>query len=146
MAAPVFKEIADKVFATNLDIHRGVNVSGAGELSKVMPVIRNGNQNAIRQVAAAFHIPLSKPEEGSSEWVTTSGHTGVVTLTSGKIDEQLKSGTVPNLSGMLAKDALYLLENNGLKVKLNGSGVVASQSLAAGAKYQKDSQITLELL
>ncbi len=146
VAAPVFKEIADKVFATNLEIHRGVNVSGGGEMSKVMPVIRNGNLNAIRLVAAAFHIPISQPEDGGSEWVTTSGRTVSVTLTSGKIDQQLKAGTVPNLSGMLAKDALYLLENNGLKVKLSGSGVVASQSLAAGARYQKDAQIILELL
>jgi cell division protein FtsI (penicillin-binding protein 3) len=146
VAAPVFKEIADKVFATNLDIHRGVNVSGNSGISKTMPVIRNGNLNEIKIVAAAFHIPISQPAEGNSEWVTTSGHTGSVTLTSGKMDELLKSGTVPNFSGMLAKDALYLLENNGLKVKLSGSGVVAYQSIAPGVKYKKDSQITLELL
>jgi len=53
---------------------------------------------------------------------------------------------MPDLSGMLAKDALYLLENNGIHVKLKGCGVVASQSLVPGTKYNKDSQITLELL
>jgi len=52
---------------------------------------------------------------------------------------------VPSLLGLSAKDALYLLENNGINVKLNGIGVVKKQSLEAGTKYFKGSMITLTL-
>jgi cell division protein FtsI (penicillin-binding protein 3) len=145
VAAPVFKDIADKVFATNLEIHKEVNTSTAGMASHVMPVIRSGNRNEIRRIAQAFSIPLSEPAEGATEWVTTTGHTEQIALVSGKTDIQLKDGIVPNMSGMMAKDALFLLENNGLRVKLKGCGVVARQSLPPGTRFKKDSQITLEL-
>jgi cell division protein FtsI (penicillin-binding protein 3) len=145
VAAPVFKEIADKVFATNLDIHKEVN-AGTGTLaSRNMPLIRNGNLDEIKTVAATFHIPLALPAGTAAEWVTTSGRNDQVSLAPGKVELQLKDGVVPNMSGMLAKDALYLLENNGLRVKMKGYGVVARQSIPAGSKYKKDSQITLEL-
>ncbi|MFL5753037.1 MAG: PASTA domain-containing protein, partial [Bacteroidia bacterium] len=57
----------------------------------------------------------------------------------------LKKGNVPNLSGMSAKDALYLLENNGFNVRMEGMGTVKKQSLEAGAKFFKGSQIVLTL-
>jgi cell division protein FtsI (penicillin-binding protein 3) len=146
VAAPVFKEIADKVFATNLDIHREVNAGGAVVASGVMPVIHNGNRKEITTVAALFRIPITLPENTTSDWVTASGRSGSVTLASGIVEEQLKTGIVPNLSGLLAKDALFLLENNGIRVRLKGYGIVAKQSMIAGTKFSKDSQITLELL
>jgi cell division protein FtsI (penicillin-binding protein 3) len=145
VAAPVFKDIADKVFATNLEIHKEVNASASGMASRVMPVIRSGNRNEIKKIAQAFSIPITEPAEGATEWVTTTGHTEQVALVSGKTDIQLKDGIVPNMSGMMAKDALFLLENNGLRVKLKGCGVVARQSLPPGTRFKKDSQITLEL-
>ena len=43
------------------------------------------------------------------------------------------------------KDALFLLENNGLNVKLQGFGAVKKQSLEAGTKFFKGSQIVLTL-
>ncbi len=145
VAAPVFKEIADKVFATNLNIHKEVNQAGAATLVKSLPVIHNGRKKEISIVAAGFRIPVSQTETSASEWVTVSGKPEEVILSNGNIEDQLKNGVVPNVSGMLPKDVLYLLENNGLRVKLIGNGTVAKQSLCAGTKFKKDSQITLEL-
>jgi cell division protein FtsI (penicillin-binding protein 3) len=145
VAAPVFKEIADKVFATNLEIHKEVNGADT-RMSKVVPLIHNGQKKEIETVASGLHLPLILPVTGSCEWVTVSGRPESITLSNGNADGLLKDGIVPNVTGMLAKDVLYLLENNGLRVKLIGSGVVARQSLAAGTKYKKDNQITLELL
>jgi cell division protein FtsI (penicillin-binding protein 3) len=146
VAAPVFKEIADKVFATNLDIHKEVNISGVTAALKVMPVIHSGRKKEITTVAAGFNIPVSQAVSGTSEWVSVAGRPESIALTNVAIEDQLKSGVVPNVSGMLAKDVLFLLENNGLRVKLIGNGSVSRQSLAAGTKFKKDSQITLELL
>lgn len=54
-------------------------------------------------------------------------------------------GLVPNLIGVHARDAVRILESQGLKVRLNGQGKVRSQSLPPGSKPQKDQTITLEL-
>jgi cell division protein FtsI (penicillin-binding protein 3) len=52
---------------------------------------------------------------------------------------------IPNVRGMSGMDALSLLENIGLKVKLTGVGKVKSQSLKKGEKLIKGSTIILKL-
>lgn len=56
------------------------------------------------------------------------------------------SGSVtPNVVGMGLKDAVYLLENMGLKVTATGRGKVLNQSLAAGTNFRKTQNIALIL-
>ena len=52
---------------------------------------------------------------------------------------------MPNVVGLPAMDAISLLENMGLKVKINGSGLVKSQSVAFGKKVYKNQTIVLEI-
>ena len=52
---------------------------------------------------------------------------------------------MPDLKGLPAMDALAILENMGLKVKLKGSGKVIEQSIEAGKKINKQQQIVLKL-
>jgi len=52
---------------------------------------------------------------------------------------------VPDVSGMGLKDALYLLENKGLRAVANGRGRVVSQSLAPGSTFKKGEKIILML-
>ena len=52
---------------------------------------------------------------------------------------------VPNVKGMPGMDALSLLENIGLKVKVSGVGKVEYQSLKKGEKLIKGKTITLKL-
>ena len=51
---------------------------------------------------------------------------------------------MPNVKGLPAMDALALLENMGLKVKLSGSGIVKSQSINKGIKVKKNQTVVLE--
>ena len=53
--------------------------------------------------------------------------------------------TVPNVKGMAGMDAVALLENLGLKVKITGNGKVKSQSIPVGEKIEKNKVIILEL-
>jgi cell division protein FtsI (penicillin-binding protein 3) len=59
---------------------------------------------------------------------------------------QSVKNTIPDLKGMPGMDAVALLGNLGLKVKVNGIGKVKSQSIQAGEPLIKNSTITLELL
>lgn len=52
---------------------------------------------------------------------------------------------MPNVKGMPAMDAITLLENMGIKVKLIGSGNVIKQSVAKGIKIKKNLIVVLEL-
>lgn len=60
--------------------------------------------------------------------------------------KQNQNGTkIPNVKGMEVMDAIALLENLGLNVKVNGVGKVKNQSLSAGEIIQKNKTIILEL-
>ena len=52
---------------------------------------------------------------------------------------------VPDVTGMSIRDALYILENQGMIVKFKGNGMVKKQSIAPGEKLVKGSKILLEL-
>ncbi len=58
-----------------------------------------------------------------------------------------EKNVVPNVKGMPGMDAIALLENKGLKVKLKGNGIgkVKSQSLPVGQPIIKNSVIELQL-
>ncbi|WP_347374183.1 penicillin-binding protein [Aequorivita sp. Q41] len=58
---------------------------------------------------------------------------------------QQPAKTIPNVAGMAGMDAVSLLENIGLKVKIIGHGTVSSQSLKPGEILKKGQQITLNL-
>jgi len=61
------------------------------------------------------------------------------------VKSQMKSPSIPNVKGMSGMDALALLENLGLKVKVSGIGKVKKQSLQAGQNIVKNTTILLEL-
>ena len=61
------------------------------------------------------------------------------------VKSQMKSPLIPNVKGMSGMDALALLENLGLKVKVTGIGKVKKQSLQAGQNIVKNTTILLEL-
>jgi cell division protein FtsI (penicillin-binding protein 3) len=58
---------------------------------------------------------------------------------------QPKPGEVPDVNGMLLRDALYVLENRGLRVSFSGHGRVVYQSQPPGGQALKGSSITLKL-
>ncbi|MCM8567872.1 transpeptidase family protein [Gramella jeungdoensis] len=57
-------------------------------------------------------------------------------------DEKL---LMPDVTGMPAMDAISILENLGLEVRINGKGVVKRQSVSAGQKIKSNQKINLEL-
>lgn len=59
--------------------------------------------------------------------------------------EMTETGTIPDVSGLGARDAIRLLESVGLNVRLHGQGRVQKQSIPAGSKPVRGQTITLEL-
>ncbi len=122
-AAPVFREIADKVHALDVQMHR--TLSGKPVFaSKWQEELGNSHPNDVQAIASSFQIKTN-----ASGW-----------------DEAPRGSTrrVPNLKGMTLRDALYVLENRGYKVTYSGRGHVVSQSLEPGTE-PADRRINLEL-
>lgn len=136
VAGPVFREIADRVYASDLDINQPALIHYVGNTN--LPQIKKGNVKALKQVYSRLAV---KPLYASN---TAEG--GVDTSNGIPYEETTyKSGVVPAVKGMGLSDALFLLGNAGYKVTVRGSGAVINQSVAGGSIVPKGSKILIEL-
>lgn len=143
VAGPVFKEIAEKVYSSSLDFIEPLNVKNT-VLAKAPATIKT-KSDELMTVAKAFNIKASSQVTDNDYVARSAADSTKVALSSYNVEALLKKGIVPNLQGLSAKDALYLLENKGLNVKLSGMGTVKKQSIEAGQKFNKGDKIVLIL-
>ncbi|MDP9078379.1 MAG: transpeptidase family protein [Bacteroidota bacterium] len=137
VAGPVFKKIADRVYAADKSLNPGAPVHYVGNTN--LPQIKKGNTKALKHVYSKLGVkPLYAINNASVNGVDTSN--GVAFE-----DASYKSGVVPQVKGMGLSDALYVLGNAGYKVVARGSGMVANQSVTAGSITPKGSKIIIEL-
>lgn len=140
VAAPVFKELADKIYSTELEFHENPELTDSLALAQALvPISKNGNTKDLKTVFDQLQIPVKGNVE--SEYSSTSSKHNEVELT----PRNNKAGTVPNVVGMGLQDALFLLEKEGIKVKVVGHGVVKRQSVPAGSSSKNNKSITIEL-
>jgi cell division protein FtsI (penicillin-binding protein 3) len=143
IAGPVFKEIAEKVYSSSLDFMEPVN-NKQNLLTKAPASIKSKN-NEMMLASKALKLPV-QTSGADEDYVSRNQFDSTrVVLIPNNIKSQLDKGIVPNLNGLSAKDALYLLENSGFHVKLMGMGSVKKQSIEAGQKYNKGDKIVLTL-
>lgn len=144
VAGPVFKEIADKVYASNTNLHSDLRFT-VNEEEIEIPIAHSGNTNDTKTVYNKFgissHLKNDSAESNNSEWSSVESNKKIVVL---KQQKNLKD-LIPDVKGMGLKDAVYLLENSGLKVLVEGAGKVKEQSLAPGQKLIKGMSISLKL-
>ncbi|HSH65080.1 MAG TPA: PASTA domain-containing protein, partial [Bacteroidia bacterium] len=134
------------VYSTSLEIHKEINGAQPTQLAFKVPVTKHGSREELETVLKELDIPV-KEMNTSAEWVSSSLlDSVVVNLEKSTTESSLKQGVIPNLTGMTARDVMYLLENNGMRVKLIGSGSVAKQSLPAGTTFKRGTEIVLQLI
>ena len=138
VAAPVFKEIADKIYSLDIKMHEPVADEFETEKG-IFPVIQAGRHEDLKMICNELGIANHSYTE--EEWVKAERTTGYVKWRANEISP----GQVPDVTGMTLRDALYILENNGLSVRHKGIGRVKYQSHQPGAKAVKGSTITLKL-
>ena len=140
MAGPVFSRIAERVMAGSLK--RSID-EAIDSNTVVIPHVKNGNLNEARYILQELDIDNEWEGKYDKEnaYGKTAMNTNGVTLTRMEWTE----GIVPDVKGMGAKDAVFLMEKKGLKVMLSGVGKVHRQSIAAGNKAIKGQTVRLEL-
>lgn len=138
IAAPVFKEIADKVYSSEIDIKQ--DVPDSTKIS-TMPLVKFGKQSDLKTIYQTINFNTLS-NDVYAEWVSAEEMSGNAIRIKPSV---LDNNKVPNVMGMGVRDAIYLLEKMGCMVSVKGKGVVFSQSVKSGTIAKKGMRIILGL-
>jgi cell division protein FtsI (penicillin-binding protein 3) len=137
VSAPVFKEVADRIYASNISdqpVFSSVQINDSANYNYY------GLKSDINKIADVLKIStLDSATSGYWRAMTMYNNNAVLRATTHPV------GTVPDVTGLGLKDAVYLLENLGLKVIASGKGRVIYQSLNSDAAFNKGQQIKIQL-
>ena len=137
VSAPVFKEISDKVFAADISIHNSILIA---EQTKDTPNLSQGKTEDMSKLLDNLSLEYEKTK---SNWMVPSYSSKKISLERRSIEKDFAEGLMPNLFGMNLLDAVYLLENAGLKVEIKGKGHIVNQSIKKGDRFLADQKISL---
>ncbi len=150
VAGPIFRDIADKVYASSIEIHENLvdknpeSWARREDGSSPMPYVTYGFQDDLEYILSRLDIPADY-QDMESTWAVAIPKDSIVSIEVRRLDEDIEKGKVPNVIGMTAQDAIFVLENAGLRVRLVGGGMIVRQSIKAGSKIYSGSEIILEL-
>lgn len=136
VSGTVFTAIANKVYSNTLSYHHAIN---SGKRKKELPSAKSGRNQDLITVMKQLGLPYTMP--AYSEWGKTTNGGSKVSIAPMKYSKNV----VPNVRGLLAKDAVYLIEKQGMHVLLRGKGRVVSQTIPAGTPVYKGGLIELVL-
>lgn len=138
-AAPVFRQLADVVYHQRVhpDIEKLPALSA--EEPQVLPLIQAGDRQMLETICEELGIEYVNTS--ALPWVRTQVRADSILFDGNQITPE----KVPNVLGMTLRDALYILENQGLNVTFVGRGRVAQQSLSPGEPVRDGQRILLQL-
>lgn len=139
VSGPVFKEVADRLYASKV-ANEPLDQFEKDTDSSFYKFY--GMKTDVNNILDAFKYPETDNETAGT-WSTTILQDGKAQLMPGN-SASLKD-KVPDVTGLGLKDALYLLENKGLKVWASGKGKVIYQSLAQNEDFSKGQLIKIQL-
>jgi cell division protein FtsI (penicillin-binding protein 3) len=128
VAGPVFREIADRIASTNVQLSEPVNVKGKPILAETQMPDDVGLKGDMEKVLKQLNVKYVTSGKKEDYWMAMKAHTDTLHLSA----RQFRKDLIPNVIGMGLKDALHNLENRGIRVIFSGYGKVASQVPAAG--------------
>lgn len=134
LAAPVFRELSDRVIGTSKFYYPQKNQKA----ERVMPIMRYGNAQNYSLLCKNLGFSTPKFE---TYWIKNY-------LTEDKFNysnQQISKYIMPNVVGLTIRDAVYMLENMGLNVSFAGYGRVISQSIAKGQYIHAGQNVFLDL-
>lgn len=139
-AGPVFKELADMVYANDLNMHSAFNKKKMNTSAlNTKALTLKGSREATQKVYEQLGLKIMNWNSIAQNDSTSS------TLGVPFVEYQIKEGVVPNVMGMGLIDALFALENSGFKTSVIGKGKVIRQSLIANQKLPIGTAVTIEL-
>ncbi|MCC7246460.1 MAG: transpeptidase family protein [Saprospiraceae bacterium] len=131
VAAPVFRAIAEKCFAMKPELHRPVNAEKpialkAGQLPSYDAGLKDDLKSSLRWLNLDY-----QPDADLHDWTVIVAKDSLGLSLQNRV---VGDKAIPSVIGMGLKDAMYLLENRGCKVRVEGVGKVRRQSLTPGTR------------
>lgn len=140
VAGPVFKEVADKIFASRLAKEPMGNFDNTADSGFYKFY---GMRSDFNTLLTTLHYKNSAQANKDQSWAVGYLQNGRAhTFSDPALQDKSK---VPDVTGLGLKDAIYVLENLGLKVNVSGKGKVTNQSIAANSNLKKGETIKIEL-
>ncbi|TSA25248.1 MAG: PASTA domain-containing protein [Bacteroidetes bacterium] len=137
IAAPVFKEISDQLYAQHPEIRF---VAPRDTASQLIPYAKAGKRSDLEQLYGTLGIPTLSSNP-TALWIRPQ----LVHQTVNLIPESITQGIMPDVTGMGLRDAIFLLEKTGLMVRVTGKGSVVFQSIAPGSPVTTGTMVLIQL-
>ena len=145
MSGVVFHDIAEGIMAQSLKLEAS---DARDSLSVLIPQVKSGNVLAASYVLE--HLGVKQRTDWDGSYLNGNPIWGradesdrsVIQLK--RVNEGDKS-VMPDVHGMGARDAVFLIESRGVKVRLTGRGKVTEQSIGAGERIKKGMVCSLKL-
>ncbi|WP_083422036.1 penicillin-binding protein [Arsenicibacter rosenii] len=131
VAAPVFKEVADRIHAFDIHMHPPL----VKRATKHLPDLKAGLAEDLHTIGTELALAGEPDTDG---WVQK-------TKSGGWKSQSSNQKRVPDVRGLTLRDALYLLENRGIRVSITGQGRVKEQSIEPGTAIKGPQAIALVL-
>jgi len=142
VSGPVFKEVADKIYAQKIGNESLNNLPGGNDSSTYKFY---GLKTDLGKILNTFGYPATDSAINGS-WRCSVLRNNSAELNAAYSDMASSPvNKVPDVTGLGLKDAVYLLENIGLKVVAKGRGKVIYQSMVQSADFHKGQSINLQL-
>lgn len=135
LAGPVEQQLVGYLSSRNSELQSPIKE----KLDERPSALKGGDMAALRRVADHYRSDL-KTERRQGWGHIQSDSTGLWTQ-----QVAVTEGLMPDVRGMGLKDAIYLLESRGLKVRFSGSGAVVKQSPEAGSSVRTGATATIQL-
>jgi cell division protein FtsI (penicillin-binding protein 3) len=139
IALPVFKEVANRLFAINMH-----NVNSIAQQQKVNETLVVKTIKGSEYDVLAQKLKVLKKAVNTPNWIQNIQTDSMGNFTYANV-LNYKKNAVPDVNGMGLKDAIYLLEKIGMKVIPVGKGKVITQSILPGSNFNKGQRITIQL-
>jgi cell division protein FtsI (penicillin-binding protein 3) len=140
IAAPVFRMIADRIFVTGGTDWTGP-IDSLSHISKNKIVAQKASSSSYSTLLTALGMKLpAMPTDNVITQLYSDSTSRVIAEV-----KNVYTGLMPDVTGMGLKDAIYLLEQQGIKVWVKGRGRVRDQSIPAGNRITKGQKIVLQL-
>ena len=145
MSGKVFHDIAEGIMAQSLKL----DVKDAKDSASIfVPDVKNGNVLAADYVLTHLGIKTNTNWSGSyANGNPIWGKAERIGSRSIKLfkEKQYGKSTVPDITGMGARDAIFCMESRGIRTRIHGRGKVIKQSLMPGTPVKKGSICIIEL-
>ena len=138
VAAPVFKEIADRLYARYVRDSKFINASVIKKDSSYFTY--TVAKDDVKAVMKKINVNYKDSTALVDDWAIVNGNNQSITISK----KLVNANRMPSLKGMGMKDVVNLCEAMGLKISIKGRGRVINQSIIPGEGISRGQQLNIE--